>query len=181
MDIKNKIEFQSKVYENIQNMINFADSKASISLSIQSLVISITIGSSLLTNIFEKVRNLANNPVTNIFYILMIIVCISSFIGILSCILVYKARQPKNKDEKCREGIIYFGHISKYRECEDYSAKLDKINEKIVFNEYSSQIYELSKIASDKMRYVNYSIFFLIFNLFLGIIIFLLNGYLNSI
>jgi len=54
MDIKNKNEVFSKAYSDSQGMIALADSKANISLTIHSLLITIGLGFSLLSDVFEK-------------------------------------------------------------------------------------------------------------------------------
>ena len=58
MDIEKKNEILSKAYTDSQAMISLADSKANISLTIQSLLITLALGFSLLSNIFEKINRL---------------------------------------------------------------------------------------------------------------------------
>ncbi len=114
MDIGKKIEFVSHAYRNTQDMISFADTKANISLSIQSLLISIGLGTSILANTFEHVQKLDNNNISGIFYFIVVAFIISSIVGVILSIFVYKARPPLDETEQKRKGLLYFGHIAQF-------------------------------------------------------------------
>ena len=181
LDIEKKIEFVSLAYRNTQDMISFADTKANISLSIQSLLISIGLGTSILANTFELVQKLNNTNISNVFYFIVIVFIISSIVGVVLSIFVYKARSPLDKTEQKRKGLLYFGHIAQFTTFKDYFSEVDSIDEDGMLEEFTRQVYQLSLIANKKMKYVNMSIYFLITNLFLTIIVITFSGYISTL
>ena len=181
MDIEKKIEFVLEAYRNTHNMIAFADTKANTSLSIQSLLISIGLGTSLLSNTFNSVHKLNDRNLANLFYFIVFCLIISSLIGIILSIRVYKSRLPLDENEQKRNGLLYFGHISQHTTHDDFFKNLNNLDEEKILNEFSHQVYHLSHIAKKKMKSVNQSIYFLILNLFLTIGLILLSGYINTL
>lgn len=178
---QNKIEFIIEAYKNTQNMISFADAKANTSLSIQSLLISIGLGTSLLSNTFDNVQQINNENIYYLFYTIVIILIMASIIGILLSICVYKSRTPLDKNEQNREGLLYFGHIAQFPSFEEFSSKINNVDDAGILNEFSHQVYHLSHIAKKKMEFVNISIYFLILNLCLTIFLIILSGYISTI
>ena len=181
LDIGKKIEFVSQAYRNTQDMISFADTKANISLSIQSLLISIGLGTSILANTFEHVQKLDNNDISGVFYFIVVAFIISSIVGVILSIFVYKARPPLDKTEQKRKGLLYFGHIAQFTTFKDYFSEVDSIDEDGMLEEFAQQVYQLSLIANKKMKYVNMSIYFLVTNLFLTIIVITFSGYISTL
>ncbi|NOR76913.1 MAG: hypothetical protein GQ523_00425 [Methanophagales archaeon] len=182
LDIGKKIEFVSQAYRNTQDMISFADTKANISLSIQSLLISIGLGTSILANTFEHVQKLDNNNISGVFYFIVVAFIISSIVGVILSIFVYKARPPLDETEqKKRKGLLYFGHIAQFTTFKDYFSEVDSIDEDGMLEEFTQQVYQLSLIANKKMKYVNMSIYFLVTNLFLTIIVITFSGYISTL
>ena len=111
--VEDKIEFVSKIYQNIQNMIILADSKANTVLTIQSFLISITIGTSIVVDVFQKI-NVVDANIKNSFYFALFFLIICSLIGIGFSILVFKARGCSDEIENNRKGLIYFWACSKF-------------------------------------------------------------------
>lgn len=181
MDIKNKNEVLSKAYSDSQGMIALADSKANISLTIHSLLITIGLGFSLLSDVFEKAGILFSiSQGFVIFYVIITIILISSSVcGIIFTILVFKPREAKEESERERNGLFYFKHVLKYKDSNDYYSKIKDLNEEGLMEEYSKQIYQLSYIAKEKFKFVNYSIYFLITNMGLTILFLILSGFIN--
>ncbi len=181
LNIEKKNEILSDAYSNAQDMITLADSKANISLTIQTLLIGIGLGASLLSNSFEKVKSLSTvNPFLFNFYLFIaIIFVVTSITGILATIFVFKPRQAREKTERERQGLLYFGHVMKYKSSVDYLVAVGKIEEEDLLKEYAQQIYTLSYIAKKKMKFVNVSIYFLIFNILLTIFFLILSGFIN--
>ena len=181
MDIEKKNEILSKAYTDSQAMISLADSKANISLTIQSLLITLTLGFSLLSNIFEKVGFLIENknPVVYFYIIIMIIFVGLSVIGIITTILVFKPREAEEQVEREREGFFYFGHVSNYKSSEEYYSRIKELDEKQLMEEYSKQIYQLSFIAKKKFKFVNWSILFLIINMGFTVFFLILSSLIN--
>ena len=181
MDIEKRIGFISQAYMNVQNIISFADTKANISLSIQSLLISIGLGSSILANTFDKVKRLNDPSIIYVYYTITVIFIFLSIVGVIASILVYLARSPLNKNEKKRKGLLYFEHIAHFPTANEYLSEIVKIDEDAMIKEFSYQVYHLSHIAKKKMRYVNISIYLLMVNLCLTVIFIMLSGYISTL
>lgn len=181
MEIQRKNEILSKVYSDSQNIISLADSKANTSLTIQSLLLTIGLGFSILSNTFQKLKILIDfNIVFVVFYIIIILLFIGfSTIGIITTILVFKPREAIEISEKERKGLFYFKHVLDYKSSEEYFLKIKKLNEDELLEEYSKQIFQLSYIANEKFKFVNFSIIFLVINIGLAIIFLILSGILN--
>lgn len=173
-----KVELILQAYKNTQNMISFADTKANISLSVQSLLISIGLGASILADSFSIINKL-DNYISAIFYVIVTCFIFTSIIGVTLSILTYKARPPEDRKEKDRDGLLYFGHISQYPNFEDYYSKITTIDDEKFLKEFAQQVYHLSHIAKKKMDYVNISICFLLVNLLLTISIIMISGYIS--
>lgn len=180
MDTEKKIEFISEAYRTNQNMISVADTKANISLSVQSLLISIGLGTSILSNAFEQVQKL-NNNLPYVFYFIVVVFIISSIVGIILSMHVYRARPPVEETEQKRKGLLYFEHIRKFPTSNDYFNEINNTDENGVLREFTQQVYNLSHIVKEKMKYVNLSIDFLMLNLFLTIILMVLSGYISRL
>lgn len=177
-DVEKKIDFILQVYKTIQNLISFADTKANISLSIQSLLITIGLGSSLLANTFEYVQKLDDDNLSRVFYLIIVVFIISSIVGIILSMLVYKARSPLEKTEQKREGLLYFGHIAQFPKFDDYYSKVNSIDDDGILRDLAQQAYHLSLITNKKMKYVNISLYFLVFNVCLTITLIIISGYI---
>lgn len=179
MDIEKKNNFILQTFLNNQNMISLADTKANISISIQSFLISIGLGTSLLTNTFTNIQKL-DYFLIFLFYWIVISFIISSIIGIIISIRVYEARSPSEKTERYRTGLFYFGHITEFTNSQDYFLRVNNLNEVEILKDLTKQVYHLSFIVKKKMEYVNKSVYFLIFNLLLTISLIIISGYINS-
>ena len=73
-------------------------------------------------------------------------------------ICVFKPRQAQEKSERERKGFLYFGHVMKYSSSKEYLVAINEINEEDLLKEYAQQIYTLSAIAKEKMKFINISI-----------------------
>ena len=181
MDTKKINEILSKAYSDTQNLISLADSKANISLTIHSLLITLTLGFSLLSNTFQKLIILVESCLSLvIFYIsILVLFIIFSVIGIITTILIFKPREATEQIEKNRKGLFYFKHVLKYNSSNEYYQKIKELNEEDLIEEYSKQIFQLSYIARKKFKFVNYSIYLLITNMGLVILFFIISSVIN--
>lgn len=183
MDNEKKNEILSKAYTDSQDMIRLADSKANISLTIQTLLITIGLGASLLSNTFENVKLLFETNVT-LFYLYIsfaLVFIIMSILGILITIFVYFPRESQEESEQQRRGYFYFTHVLKFKNSDEYLAEVKKIDEEALIEEYARQIYQLSLIAKKKMDYVKKSIWLLIFNICYTVFFLILCGFINIV
>jgi hypothetical protein len=173
-----QIDFVTNIYQNTQNMIVLADSKANTVLTIQSLLISITIGTSIVVDVFQKIKSI-NLGFSIVFYILLISLVICSLLGIGFSIFVFKARGCTDETEASRNGLIYFGHVTNFKKSSDYLEQISELKPEKILQEYSSQIFQISFIAKEKMKYVNKAVTCLIINVVLAIFILLITGYVS--
>jgi len=181
---RNEEEFKEqailKAFENSQNMIVLADSKANLSITIQSLLITIGLGSSLLANIFGKLWDY-NKTYFWLYFAFILIFTITSMTGIVFSILVYKARFPKEKAERIRKGFLYHEHIAEHDTADEYYNEVTHKKRSEILEDFAKQTYSVAKIASEKMKYINYSIWLLVSNIFFAIILLVLSGILAII
>jgi hypothetical protein len=172
------VEFVSYVYQNIQNMIILADSKANTVLTIQSLLLSITIGTSVVIDVFQKVKSV-DATIALIFYLLLSLLILCSLVGIGFSIFVFKARGCTDNIENRRKGLIYFGHVTNFKNKSDYGEQIKQLNTEKILDEYTSQVFQVANIAKEKMVFVNRAITCLIINVFLTILILVFTGYIS--
>lgn len=71
MNDKEKIEALTLTFNNIQNLVILADSKASISLALQTFLVGFILGSSFVSGIFVKLNQNKSNELVIIFYALL--------------------------------------------------------------------------------------------------------------
>lgn len=176
--MKENIEFVSNIFQNIQDMIVLADSKANTVLTIQSFLVSLTIGTSVVIDVFQKIKNV-DGLISWIFYILLICLIICSLIGIGFSIFVFKARGCTDEKENSRKGMIYFGHVTNYKDSMEYLDHIRELNNEKILEEYTSQIFQIACIAKEKMFFVNRAVSCLIINVILTIFILLITGYVS--
>ncbi|WP_457556455.1 Pycsar system effector family protein [Candidatus Harpocratesius sp.] len=184
MKIKDKNDFLNLAFQNNQEMINFADSKASTALTIQSIIISAGMAGALLSDTFQILKDPIQVNSPGLFWVYIIclgLFLISSIAGIILSISVIYPRESQEEGEISREGTFYFGHIASYKDSDEYISKIDALDERQLSEEYCRQIYQISKIAQKKMKILStlfiilignlsYMIFILIFTLILHLI-----------
>lgn len=167
------IELLIKVFDNQQAIISNADTKASISISIQTFIITSVLGASIITDTFNNINEL--RCLAKIaYFVLFAAFLLTSVIGLINCALVFKPRLPQEKTEIERMGITYFGHIVKFKSSEAYFDAIKKISTSDIVGEFAAQNYSLSVILHSKMKYVRKSINFLFANISLGVVLLLI-------
>ncbi len=164
-------------YENSQNMIALADSKANLSITIQSLLITIGLGSSLLANVFAKLWNF-NKTLFWLYFVFTLTFTITSLTGVIFSVIVYRARFPKDEIEKNRKGFLYHDHIAKHDNSDEFFREFKERKKIDILEDFTKQTYSVAKIAQEKMKYVNYSVGFLFLNILFAVILLVLSGVL---
>lgn len=171
MKLDEKNDFLYLSLQHSQEMINFADSKANIFLTIQSLLITIGVAGTLISNTFT----ILNSKITIFWGIVYIVILftfiITSLIGNMYAINVFQPRGPKEKKELRRKGVFYYGHVSQYENSESYKKKIDELSSDDLTLEYCTQIYQLAKIAETKMNIVKKATLWLKINVLLTIFV----------
>lgn len=99
-----KSDFVKQVFKTAVKMISLADSKANLTITVQSLIFSIGLGATLASNVLDFVPDLKSG-----YYWLFIVLCailiISTITGIISALLVYYDRIRKPKKERKPKGF----------------------------------------------------------------------------
>lgn len=165
---KDKIELLTKIFDNQQALISNADSKSNISLSIQIFIITTVLGASVIVDTFNNLSNFC--CCVKLFYcFLFTLFLITSILGLSFCILVFKPRPPQENTEVKRKGITYFGHISKFKNSNEYFDAINDTEQEDIIKEFAFQNYTLAIILDYKMKYVKHSTTMLFVNILLGI------------
>lgn len=170
METSDKIEFTAKVFECNQNLITLADNKATTLLTLQIAIIGFLLGTSIASDIFKKFENTEYQWLANLFYFLFSIFIITSIGGLIFSLKIFKARFPYEGEEKFRRGLLYFNHIKDFQTSTEFINQLDKLNEQRWLEEVGKQVYNISHILSNKMKFVNVTIYLLATNIFLSVI-----------
>lgn len=164
-----------KAYDNTQEMIKFADSKANLSILVQSLLVTIGLGTTLISDSFGALWSY-NRTYFWFYFIFVLLFVVSSMIGIIFSIWVFKARfSPEDKEEE-RDGIIYHRHIANYKDSITFMLKFESVSEKEIQEDYLIQTYNVALIAEEKMKLVNTSIWFLYGNIALTAILMVISA-----
>jgi hypothetical protein len=177
MTDEKKIEFLQSSFANLQNLVSLADTKANISMTLQTFFLGVLLGSSIISGIFNKALHVLT-PLAILFQVLFFAFLISSMAGLIFCLIVIKARFPFEKKEQNRQGLFYFNHIAKFSNSKVYYQKISQLTEPEWFEELGKQVYNVSFIVSQKMKYLNGTLIFLIINIFLSMIITIISFYI---
>lgn len=180
MEIEEKVNYLSQAYENSMNTIKQADSKANISITIQSLLASIGLASSLLLGTFVKANSLEESKyyLKVLYFVIVGIFLLVSTLGIISSIIIYfPVVKPKEEKERNRKGYLFFKHINAYESSDAYS----NATEEKLLEDMSKQTYAISNLANKKMCYVKIAILFLLSSVILCLIVLVLSGVITII
>jgi len=169
-NLSNKIEFQVRVYNTLQNLISSSDNKATVALTLQTFFISSVIGTSILTDIITQ-NNLLIFSVRLNFLIILIFFTITSIIGISLSLVVIYPRKSKEKSELTREGLTYYLHIANYKSSNNYSERVSALTDNSILEEYNRQNYNLAFIVRKKMLLIKITLFMILLNLIQSILI----------
>lgn len=184
MEIKEKVNYLSQAYKNSMNTIKQADSKANISITIQSLLASIGLASSLLLGTFVKASSLEESKyyLKVLYFVIVGIFLLVSILGIISSIIIYfPIVKPKEEKERNRKGYLFFKHINAYESSDAYFTEYSDATEEELLEDMSKQTYAISNIANKKMCYVKTAIFFLLSSVILCLIVLVLSGVITVI
>ncbi len=177
-----RLDFAKETYNSVKHFIALADNKANITITIQSLLVSIGLGASLLANTIQNLKILDQTTVTVLFILNISTFLILSFVGICFSISVYFAKLDKsNFNDTDIYGSLYFGDIAEEANSEEYYKKINNLNEDKIIKNYTEQIYILSKITSKKMKNANRSIVLTGINLILTVLLLIIGGVINFI
>lgn len=157
----NKSEEYWKILQSINDWIKYSDTKATILLTLYSVIITIVYSNA------EAVYNSLNSSNSILFSGVVSVV-----LAIVSIVFSFLCINPSLKN-KNPNSIIYFGHIkAKFETHELYKTEAEeKMNDPEKYTEeISEQIHTNSKIAWQKFSNITWSIrFFFLFTLSLAL------------
>jgi hypothetical protein len=170
-----QIDFAKDVFTNCKEFISIADSKANLTLTIQTILISVGLAAPLVYSSYGAFDNLEDKAMY-FFYGLFMIFIISISVGIFTSIMVYRARvEPLSKTENYSGNIFYKGVIES-QSSNNYLKRVRTLSSEQILEEYSRQSYIISEIIDVKMKWVNRSTIALFVNMALTIIIVLISA-----
>lgn len=147
---------------NHYNLIKMIDNKASILLTINSIIISIILGVAYMVNVTE-----ADHLSSHAFIVFRF--CVISMVLALIAMLPHRYRKLKNSNHK---GSLYAGNYSKMN-IEEYRAEMKRImsNGNSIYNEMIDDLYYLGKAIQLKHRILFCSFMVFISGLITAIVI----------
>lgn len=159
MDENKRIDAAFKLFDNVQNLIKFADTKINVLLVISGVTTTF-----FLTN-FQTFfdLNCLSKIILGLFFIAFIIFVILS-------LLTISPRADKHTGNLPAK-IIYFKHIAKRVEVNDFIDDYNKLTTESYLTDILYQVYENSKIADKKFKFYNYSLNALQFQILLFFIL----------
>ena len=125
-----KEKFLNQAFERNFNHIALADSKAVIFITIQSLLITVGLAGSLLSDTFGKLEANGNPYLISSYLTFLSIYVITSLVGILMAINIFRPRGPSEEGQDEGMGLLYFGHISNFDSSEEYHKAIVEIDQK---------------------------------------------------
>lgn len=164
MKITRKINLALKFNENIQNLIRFADSKISILSFISGIATSFVI-----TN-FQQMFGLSLFS-----KIILVSFFVCFFLFVFFSLKTISPRTEQHSD-KLDSGIMYFGHISKYK-VDDFVAEYENISDENFLTQVLYQVYENAQIAEVKFKNYKKGLITLQFQIFFFFILLMMNSF----
>lgn len=149
-----KFEYIKTSFYHNQGLIELADTKANIILGINTILIPLIFGVTIVNiiNLTEK-KLLAQSYILNTFFVISLPFLFLSFIF---SILVIKARLSEEM-----ENFIFFKNIVKI-DFKTYKKKIDSMNDDEIIEDYLKEIYTLAKINDIKYERYQCSLWMLI-------------------
>lgn len=173
MTEENRISLMQKVFENQQALIMGADNKASISLSIQTFVVSTVLGATLINKSFEVQASVCQS-LKLLFPFVFVLFVATAVAGLITSVNVFRPRLPQEKTEKNRQGVTYYGHIASCLNSTEYYNRIMDLNEIGLTQEFAFQNFTLARILKRKMRFVRISLQLLMTNIILSVSLYII-------
>ena len=147
-----KLEYAFKIFDNLQSLIKFIDQKASAILIVAGLIANIYF---FIFNNLVLIQKSSLNIKNCFIFLLSLLVFI--FTLIVFYLLLFKVFFPRKakKSSSTKSMTFYFEHISQKDET-NFLDDFSSLNEKQMEEEVLKQIYELSFILSEKIKYLKY-------------------------
>ncbi|MCK4567461.1 MAG: hypothetical protein KAU48_09140 [Candidatus Thorarchaeota archaeon] len=148
---ENALEYIKTTFSHNQDLIQLADSKASIVIGVVSVLFPVTFGVEIFALLREEAVGL------EIFMFVTFIILIILFaLSFLFSIFTINPRIKENYDDS-----IFFQNIKK-KTVEEYLDFINKIKPDFILKDYALETYALAEINCKKFKAFQYSILFLV-------------------
>lgn len=148
----NKIEEAKYIYDNVQSMIRFADSKIGILFSILSAIY-VILGAYIITFI----KSINWKEIKGIQIASIVIFALSVFFYMVTVAFIVKAIRPRyigSKYETKKRNLYYFVDTASYKDQEELAKDFEDKNYDDYLNMIFEQITINSRISKEKMNCV---------------------------
>jgi hypothetical protein len=152
----NKIAYAIENFKNMQELIRFADQKASAIVVVYGFIISITYETSKSLTLYIPNISTVSTLGTAAFVVGLVLTCmVTHQIYILfQTILKPKLAMNYNRNDSC---LYYFEHVAAQNKSEVMSCFVE-LDERAMLSDVASQIYEVSNTLVKKMEMVSKAI-----------------------
>ncbi len=149
-DFRTISDYTKTVFKHNQNLIQLADNKASIIISVISVLIPIIFGMDVFISTNDQISNFKA-----FLYISFIISVVLLAITFSFAILVIVARTKEEYGD-----LIFFANIKK-KKIEEYEVFIKTLNKKLILEDYIKENYAIAQINSKKYNMFKISLLFL--------------------
>lgn len=170
-----KSDFSIQNFLNIQEIIRMLDQKSNVLLVIYGIILSLFV--SVIDETSFVNLNTFDLKILKLKAILLFILTIEIIVllNIQVYILIFKIIKPRtaNHYEKNCNSLFYYKHISEMKK-EDFIKAMSSASELDLDKAVQEQVYEVSKIATQKQKYYNilaFMLFITYMSLFLYIVL----------
>jgi Family of unknown function (DUF5706) len=132
-----------RIYLNLQNMIKMADQKVYMLLVFSGVMVTI---------VFTKLGTMNRDWIS---YAVLLYYLLALIFFILFALQALLARSGVKTKESVPQ-LIFFGHIAKRKEAQEYYKDFSRATEEDIFRDLTYQIYEIGVIT--RKKYFNYRI-----------------------
>ncbi len=147
MDIDKRIEYAWKLFQNNQEMIKFSDSKLRFLAIISGVITSYVLGNYSELSVMGWYGNLA-----------LVLFFIGFFFFVLFALLSSFPRFASKTGNSVLK-LIYHKHVSDIVEAGEYISKFNDATDDEYLKDILYQVYEVSRIATKKFKFYNFSWF----------------------
>ncbi|MFX0095674.1 MAG: Pycsar system effector family protein [Candidatus Hodarchaeota archaeon] len=155
LEITEQIGYFKYSFEHAQKLVEFADSKASTLLTLHAVIVTIISAALFIDDIRLKIDSIIDSIIV---FTIIAIILIST--GLL--INVIRPREAYND-----ESLFYYRKIAQYSDENEYFNSFNQLSPPNIAKALANQAFEVSKIATIKMRCIKRSLILLIIYLVL--------------
>lgn len=152
-DLEGMIDFAWRSFLNLQSTIDLFDRKASAGMAFAGALV-VALGA--LASRFDIKSWLATQHGWAMgISALLCFICIFAYASyVYFCVYVLWSRSPSSKTKS----LVYFKDIVSHNDADDYLKAVKQLSAEKLFQDITTQVFEVSKIANTKMKGINNAI-----------------------